>query len=235
MTKYRIQFLVIVGMILLYIVLKYFNVIGWYKIPTPSMEPNYEVGQLIFSSNLKSYTHNSVVGYKDTIPESKGYRIGGPGQFIGRIVAMEGDQFELKDGFVYINGKHQEENLNLKFQYMIPPKLVKENTAFLKEMDRTRKIPSRDGGQLVTLDKEELNNFSGKEVLVKNDFKLYQRLKNPFKLEEKEVMHWTLLNLGPIQIPNGHVFILGDNRNNSDDSRIRGCIPENDIFATVVN
>jgi signal peptidase I len=35
-------------------------------------------------------------------------------------------------------------------------------------------------------------------------------------------------------VPPGHVFMLGDNRNNSNDSRFWGAVPERDIKGRVV-
>ena len=46
--------------------------------------------------------------------------------------------------------------------------------------------------------------------------------------------NWNLDNFGPLKIPTNKIFVLGDNRDISEDSRFVGLIDKSDIVGTVI-
>lgn len=69
------------------------------------------------------------------------------------------------------------------------------------------------------------------DVLEFRDNRLYR---NGELLEEDYIAEEMIMENGSIEIPKDHVFVMGDNRNNSRDSRSIGPIPLKNVRAQVI-
>jgi signal peptidase I len=58
-------------------------------------------------------------------------------------------------------------------------------------------------------------------------FRNGKRLDEPYVMLTPDIE--AIRNFGPVTVPPGHYFFLGDNRDNANDSRFLGFIPEDDI------
>ena len=72
--------------------------------------------------------------------------------------------------------------------------------------------------------------ISGETVAVK-DGKVYV---NDILLEEDYILQKPYYNLQPITVPKGYLFVMGDNRNNSNDSHVWGFLSEKNIIGRAI-
>ena len=75
---------------------------------------------------------------------------------------------------------------------------------------------------------------------VKIDFEKWQVFVDGELLEEEYVlrkdgdMHYAAFYNGEFTVPEGQVYVMGDNRNDSTDSRVLGCLDEHNIIGRVI-
>lgn len=75
---------------------------------------------------------------------------------------------------------------------------------------------------------------------VKIDFEKWQVFVDGELLEEDYVlrregdMHYAAFYNGEFTVPEGQVYVMGDNRNDSTDSRVLGCLDEHNIIGRVI-
>lgn len=214
-----------------------FGWIQFYQVSTNSMEPALPVGKKVFCSNLIHAERGNMVCYKDTTQGIPGIRKCAVEVFIGRLVAIGGDEIALKNGRAWVNGQATEENLHLRFLYAVSQKDYQANRAFFSRLG-----PDRQGTRLLPdnllffLDDAEANALRGRancqlqEHSVPESKGFYPFMQQLFGQNSA----WTLDNFGPVSVPSGMVFILGDNRHNSEDSRFRGFVPVEDVTGVLV-
>jgi signal peptidase I len=130
--------------------------------------------------------------------------------FVARLVGLPGEQVKLTDGKLSINGTHV---IQQKVDDHLETKEVKGPN---KSMPICNNEPVAMGGECV---KEQLK----------------ETLPNGVSYNILNVRNSSLDNTPVYNIPAGHVFVLGDNRDNSSDSRLppkiggRGFIPIENI------
>lgn len=143
-----------------------------FKIPSGSMEPTLAIGDHLLVNKFLYGIRVPVVGTRllSFIKPERGdvivfvYPEDRSKDFIKRIVAVEGDEIEVRNKVIYLNGEKAPD----AHGYIAPGSRIYPNGA-------------RD-------------------------------------------------NFGPYKVPDGHVFVMGDNRDHSHDSRYWGPVPVTDIL-----
>jgi signal peptidase I len=71
----------------------------------------------------------------------------------------------------------------------------------------------------------------GGDTVEVKDSKVYI---NNQALEEDYILESPHYNLQSVQVPKGYLFVMGDNRNNSNDSHVWGFLPETNIIGHAI-
>jgi signal peptidase I len=151
-----------------------------YNIPSGSMKPTLLVGDFILVNKLvyrfSEPQRGDIVVFK--------YPIDPNIDFIKRIIALPGEEVEVRNNQVFINGK--------------PLPLI--------EVER-----GEENGVRKVIYEEVLPEGKKHKVQFYEDFPFSKR------------------DFGPVVVPPNHYFVMGDNRDNSEDSRYWGFVPRENI------
>lgn len=193
-----------------------FFVISAYKIPTGSMVPTLKIGDFIFAYKLP---------YGVPIPFSDGDRWGKalpnrgdvvvfryPGNqnvnYVKRVVGLPGDRIAIKNKKLYIN--EAEASYDALGESVIEDLPGHEYYSAFRETFTNAPVLQSGGAEPAS----GLSEASS-HLVIRN------------RSDEADFF-------GPVVVPPGQIFVLGDNRDSSDDSRYWGTVPVNYLEGRVV-
>ena len=195
-------------------------VLHFFRVSNASNEPTLRTGQFFFTSNLKKPGRFRFICYRVIIPES------GPSTWVHRLCGVPGDTVEIKAGVLFVNGKDADKDFSLKHVYKINSKDI-YNVDYDAEAAYT--IPPYGDIIYVPLADKYIRNktVSSQQYILPpglRDEAIFRIYRN----------NWNQDNFGPLKVPPGKFFVLGDNRVNDRDSRYHGMIDQSQYLATVL-
>jgi signal peptidase I len=211
--------LVVVGVILLvFIICNFLGLYSFYKTASVDNEPSLKFNKMVSVTNLKSPKTGDIIAYR--FNETKRMH---------RIMAGEGDIIEIKRGRVFVNDKDFDKDISTMHTY----KINKHQYLLLKPEGVID--PLKD----VRFNQVDYSVFIEDRVADKYNFSKYKLVSEEDETSEeiRRIFgkNWNKDNFGPLLVPQGKVFVMGDNRDNSEDSRYLGFIDSSDILGVVID
>jgi len=214
--------LLIVGIpVFTYMFLGELGVLKLYSNPSTANEPALKLNSKMLVSNLVKPRIGDFVCFKFKDEEFGSYIK------VNRLCGLENDTLEIKNGIVYLNNINLDKDLtlihNYKVSFNVFENLRKEG---LINENSTSGIIGKES-YFVSLNNSTAERYEliGNRIIEKQESESARKIFN---------QNWNKDNFGPIIIPKGKIFVLGDNRDNSNDSRYVGLIDKDKIIGVVV-
>ncbi|WP_299214538.1 signal peptidase I [uncultured Aquimarina sp.] len=198
------------------------DVYRFYTNSSAANEPNLPINSKVVVSIFIKPKRLDFVCYKHTDS------LWGNNKRIHRLVGIPNDTLEIKNGVLYVNRKNVDSIINLVHSYKIQEKVAKklaQNKELITLFDDRSYYQSNNDSVIAFMSDRiaKRNNLeSFKQIISKG--KIDQHIKNQFG------MNWNIDNFGPLVLKEKEYFVIGDNRHNSEDSRMIGIIDESKII-----
>lgn len=184
-----------------------------------SSEPSLKPGKLFLTTRIKKPGRFDLISYRAILPQT-GITI-----LTHRLCGIPGDTLELKGGVLYVNGQEADGSLTLKHIYKVS---VKDAGSLEYDPKQFYVVPPYTDTLYISLE----------DKYVKDHQLPFERYVLPRGLRDEDIylqykQNWNRDHFGPLRIPPGKFFVLGDNRGNSRDSRYLGLIEQSKYIGTV--
>lgn len=221
--------------VVLWVVARLTGMLNIYKLPTQANEPNIKQGSVVFVSNLKEAIPGNTVAYKSEYNDSLNPYMKPGDIYLSRMVADEGDVIEMKNAVLYLNGKNFDADKNLLHNYIVDKSIVAALPNFTELEEKQFLYQNNQNQYELFLSTKEMVELTRQgKVLQKVIYGNGDFYDGAFKWMKKDSI-WTVDNFGPLTIPKGFFFVMGDNRHNALDSRYVGFIKKENFRGTVLN
>jgi signal peptidase I len=221
--KVKIILITIVTLFISYSIVAQTGILKAYKNSTVANEPNLKINSRILVSNLVTPKIGDFIcyNYEDKI-SAKQIRI-------HRLYGKENDVVEIINGILYVNKINIDKGIDHIHSY----KTTKAEYSKIKEIEKISDdlfAYMDDTDDVIAL----LPDSIAEKYKITSKRIISEKGKKDTTIQEIYKNNWNKDNFGPLKIPNGKVFLIGDNRDNSEDCRYVGLINETDIVGTIV-
>jgi signal peptidase I len=192
----------------------------FFSVSSSVNRPTLKPGQFFFTSNLVKPRRLRYLCYRVVTPEK------GPGIWTHRLCGLPGDTIEIRAGILYVNGKNEDQHLSLMHIYKIDKK---DTPGIVFDRSLSYTIPPYPDTVYTPLE----DNYVQRSQLPCERYILPPGMREEaiFRVYKK---NWNRDHFGPLRVPAGKFFVLGDNRENILDSRYMGFIEQSKYVGAVL-